>query len=69
MVGLRCVISDVVNSSCFFSNKAIPVSLSNDAKFWSNVILDTNKTGPYVNQIDLFDMNKEIARLEQMYIN
>ena len=36
---------------------------------WVNAILDDDLYGTYSGDIDAYDMNKEIKKLEQMYMN
>lgn len=67
VAGLRVIASDVITKECFFSENAVPLSIQNIASEWSDTILDISIKGPYHNDIDAFDMNKEIVRLGLLY--
>lgn len=65
--GLRCVISDTINPANYLSENTIPVSLDADAEVWAEVALNiTIKNAEYGN-IEDYDMNREIRRLEGLY--
>lgn len=65
--GLKCVVSDSINPANFLSEKTIPVSLNEDADIWAEIALsDTVKNAAHGNLED-YDMNKEIRRLERLY--
>lgn len=65
--GLKCVVSDSINPANFLSEKTIPVSLNEDAGIWAEIALDdTSKNAVYGN-IEEYDMNREIHRLEHLY--
>lgn len=66
--GLRCVASDNITPECFFSSNAIPLSLKQSAEEWAKVIIDTNYKSSCNNDLTMFDMTKEIKRLESLYI-
>lgn len=66
-MNLRCVISDVVTKECFFSDKAVPLSLSDSPEKWADIILDERVKGPYVNDINEFDIREVYKKLEQLY--
>lgn len=66
--GLKCVVSDTINPANYLSENTIPVSLERDADFWAEVALDnTIRNGGHGN-IEDYDMNKEIRRLECLYL-
>lgn len=67
VAGLRVIASDVITSECFFSGDAVPLSISEAPVLWAKAVLDNNVKGPYSNDINSFDMNKEIIRLGQLY--
>lgn len=65
--GLKCVVSDSINPANYLSEKTIPVSLDEDPEKWADIALDdTVKHTPQGN-IEDYDMNREIRRLEQLY--
>lgn len=65
--GLRCVVSDRINTESFFLPTLITLTLDEPATVWADAVLDDTLTGPYNNDISVFDMNKEIKRLEKLY--
>lgn len=67
--GLRCVASDAVPQEAFKTELAIPVSLSASPQKWCDIILDKNIKGVSDGHLDDYDMNKEIKRLEELYIS
>ncbi len=66
--GLRCIISDTVPREAFQSEFAVPMSLQASPVEWRNVILDESIRGPWKGEIELYDMNREIKRLERLYL-
>ena len=66
--GLRCVVSDAVNQASYLSENIIPVSLSEDAEKWADIVLDDSIKNDHYGNIDDYDMNREIHRLERMYL-
>ncbi len=65
--GLKCVASDTIPEEAFKTEKAIALPLG-DAKHWAEVILDENAKGIPHGNLDDYDMNKEIKRLEKLYM-
>lgn len=65
--GLKCVVSDSINPANFLSEKTIPVSLNEDAKVWAEIALDDTVNNSAYGNIDDYDMNREIRRLEYLY--
>ena len=65
--GLRCVVSDRINSEVYLSNLIVPLSLSLSPSVWADTILDENVRGNYENRIDEYDLRKEIRKLERIY--
>lgn len=67
-MSLRSFISDTVTKDVFFTPNAIPLSLNQSALFWANAILDSKIQGPYINNIDDFDLKKVLANLYKQYL-
>lgn len=65
--GLRCVASDTIPAEAFKTERAIALPLG-DPKRWAEVILDENAKGSPQGNLDDYDMNKEIKRLEKLYL-
>ena len=67
--GLRCVVSDVVDTEAYRTDRVVPMSLKETAQAWVDVILDDTVRGPYSKGMDAYDMSKEIKNLEKLYLN
>jgi len=65
--GLKCVAADTVPREAFKTEKAIALPLG-EPKRWAEVILDENVKGSPQGNLDDYDMNKEIRRLEKLYL-
>ena len=65
--GLRCVVSDRINSEVYLSDLIVPLSLSLSPSVWADTILDENVRGTYENRLDEYDLRKEIRKLERIY--
>lgn len=65
--GLKCVVSDSINSANYLSEKTIPVSLSESAETWAEITLDEAVKHTDYGNIKEYDMNQEIRRLEGLY--
>lgn len=65
---LRCIVSDNVPSETYLSKYIIPLSLTESIDKWCEVAIDGNLFSQYQNRIDLYDINNEIKKLEQLYI-
>lgn len=66
--GLRCIVSDAVPEEAFKTELAVPVSLKKSPAEWCDVILDESIKGRANGNIEDYDMNKEIKRLESLYL-
>lgn len=65
--GLKCVASDNVPIEAFKTENAISLPLG-DPQRWAEVILDENAKGTSHGHLNDYDMNKEIKRLEKLYM-
>lgn len=65
--GLKCVISDTINPANLLSPKTIPVSLSASAEAWAEIVLNDAIRNENYGNIEDYDMNREIRRLERLY--
>lgn len=65
--GLKCVVSDSINQANFLSDKTVPMSLSESADAWAKVALDDKAENTEYSDIEEYDMNREIHRLEKLY--
>lgn len=66
--GLRCAVSDAVPQEAFVTELAVPVSLNESAERWCDIILDDTVKGTAHGSSENYDMNKEIKRLEKLYL-
>ncbi len=65
--GLRVVVSNTLTHECFFLPSLVAMGLNDPLAEWARVILDNNLVGEFKSDISLFDANKEMLRLEQLY--
>lgn len=65
--GLKCVISDTINPANRLSSATIPVSLDAPAEAWADIVLDDSIKNENHGDIEAYDMNREIHRLERLY--
>jgi glycosyltransferase involved in cell wall biosynthesis len=66
---LRCIVSDSVPKEAFQTDLAVPVSLNKSVSEWCDVILDDSIKDKNNGDINNYDMNKEIKRLEELYLH
>ena len=65
--GLKCVISDTINPANLLSANTIHVSLDADVKEWTDIALNDEMRNMEYGDIEEYDMNREIHRLERLY--
>lgn len=65
--GLKCVVSDSINPANFLSETTIPVSLSESVDAWAEIVLDNTVRHAACGNLEDYDMNREIRRLERLY--
>lgn len=66
--GLRCIVSSNISQEAFLTDECIPMSLDSSAKEWCNATLDSSIKNPVHGDMEDHDMNKEIKRLEKLYL-
>ncbi len=66
--GIRCLISDKVTEECFFSEKAVPISIEKKPLVWAEIIMNQNIVGPYKHDINSFNMENVIKVIEKLYL-
>ena len=66
--GLKCVISDRINSESILSDTTIVVPLEAPANIWADKILDESSINLNYGDINQFDLRKEIKKLEALYL-
>ena len=65
--GIKCVVSDKVNSEVYLSALAVPMSLDASADEWADVVLDESICGNYPDRLDEYDIAAEVRKLERLY--
>ncbi|MDC3416601.1 glycosyltransferase [Aquibacillus salsiterrae] len=65
--GVRCVISNSIDSRCVLSNDTISVSLEATPEEWCDVIIDENIKGTPTDTIESFDIKGVVKQLEKLY--
>lgn len=65
--GLKCVISDTINPANLLTDQTIPVSLDASADVWAQTVLDDVIRNENYGNLEAYDMNREIHRLERLY--
>ena len=67
--GLPCVVSDAIPQEAFQSKKITRLSLDAPIENWVDALLDPKGNIDTYGNIEDYDMNKEIRRLEQLYLS
>lgn len=65
--GVRCVISDRIPQKVICTADCIPLPLESP-EIWAEVALDRDRKHMPVNDLQDYDMNREIRRLEKLYL-
>lgn len=65
--GLRVVASNTLTHECFFLPSLVTMDLNDSPVEWARAILDNDLVGKFDGDISLYDANKEMLRLEQLY--
>ncbi len=68
IMNIRCVVSDRIPNEAVKKENIIILSLDKSPKQWAEVILDDRIKGSIKGDINEYDMNREIIRLEQLYL-
>lgn len=66
--GIKCIVSDTVPKEALKTDLAIPLSLNKSAAEWCDAVLDDSIKWNPNGDINDYDMNKEIKRLEKLYL-
>ena len=66
--GLRCVVSAQIPTAVVRTEQCIPLPLSQPEK-WAETALDTGLIRSDVLDLCEYDMNREIRRLEKLYLD
>lgn len=67
--GLRCIISDRCSEEGICTETCIPLPLEDPVGKWVDAILDTDLKCDYSRDLHAYDMNREIRRLEKLYLD
>lgn len=69
-IGLKCVVSTNINNESFLTDLVFPIDLRETDDIWIKEILSTNKKNKNFkgkSKLELFDIKKEIKKLEDLY--
>lgn len=69
VAGLRCVVSDTVSKQTHLTENLVVLSLDDPPGKWADIILDRSLNGIPLGNLDDYDINKNIKRLEQLYLD
>lgn len=67
--GVKCVVSDKVNSEVYLSPLVVPLSLEAPPDVWVDAILDDNIKGSYPDRLSEYDIKAEVRKLEKIYVD
>lgn len=65
--GLRCIVSDTVPTEAFLTPLVVPLNLNDPIEKWCDAIIDNEMFGTYSGDLNQYDMNLEILRLQSLY--
>lgn len=68
VAGIRCVVSNTITEECFFSENLVSLSINETAEKWAEYVIDDTIKGSYYRDINEFDINNEIHKLENLYL-
>lgn len=66
--GLTCIVSDVITEESFVTNQVISLSVKESPEVWAKAACGELTPPERENRLADFDMNREIKRLEAMYL-
>lgn len=66
--GLKCIVSDRVNRETIMLDTTVLLSIDDSPKKWCETILNPLIKGRAYSNIEDYDINKEIKRLEKLYL-
>ena len=67
VAGTRCVISNAINKETILSRNVIDLDINLAPDIWANYIMNDKIERTEYGDINFFDLNKEIRRLEMLY--
>lgn len=65
--GLRCIVSDSIPHEAILSDKTIPMSLEKTPSDWCDAVIDKEAVNTYFEEIDKYNILKEVLYLEKLY--
>ncbi len=65
--GVKCVVSDKVNSEVYLSPLVVPLSLDASLESWVDAVLDDSVRGTYPDRLSEYDIREEVRKLERLY--
>lgn len=67
--GLKCVVSEAVPHEAFLTDKIISLGFEEPIEKWCDTIFDDQIKGAPYGRLEDYDMNLEIKKLENLYLN
>lgn len=67
--GLKCIVSDTINTATILTEITIPMSLTQPASDWVDTILDKGAINSEYGDLNQFNLRKEIKKIEKIYKN
>lgn len=67
--GLRLLISNRITKDVLFSENAIPLDINDDPMKWVDTILNTKIKGTIMNNINEYNIDNVITKVEKLYIS
>lgn len=67
--GLHSIVSDTIPKEAFVTDLVIPMSLKDSPEEWADRALDLSLKSQFPNRLEDYDMEKEIKKLESLYLD
>lgn len=67
-VGLRCIVSNTINSEVFLTDLVVPLSLNDSPEKWAETAVNPEIKGMSKNRLDEYDIRKSLKVLEHTYL-
>lgn len=67
--GLKCVVSDSINTAAILSERTYPISLNCPANEWVDLILNDTVLNKQYGDLNQFNLRNEIKKIEKIYSN
>jgi len=67
--GLRCIVSDTIPQQTHLTDNLVALSLDEPPEKWADVIFNQSLKGFPLGNLDDYDINKNIRKLERLYLD